>query len=232
MKTKCSVLIVDDEKNIRLTLFHTLESLELEIETAMNGEEALSKMKEKLYNIILLDLKMPGMDGMEVLRQVRRIYPNIRVIIISAHGTVESAVEALKLGAVDFIEKPFVPKEIRELVSKVIDREKLNEQNAESYEMLIELAKKSIWEENSVSAVEYVRKAISLDPFRPEGFNFLGALEEMSGNIIEAQKHYRTALSIDPTYEPAKRNLDRSTSWEQKGNIILGSFEKDQGTER
>jgi len=226
MKSKYSILIVDDEKNIRLTLFHALEDPDLDIDGAINGEEALSKLKEKTFNMILLDLKLPGMDGLEVLRRVRSLYPDVRVIIISAHGTIESAVEALKLGAVDFIEKPFVPKEIRELVSRVIEREKISKQNAESYPTLIELAKKSIWEGDTVSAFEYTRKAISLDPYRPEGFNFLGALEEMSGNMIEAQKHYRTALSLDPTFEPAKKNLSRATSWEKKGNIILGSFDK------
>ena len=228
MHSKYSILVVDDEKNIRLTLVQALESLDLEIDTAINGEEALSKLKERFFKIILLDLKLPGMDGMEVLRRVREMYPESRVIIISAHGTIESAVEALKLGAVDFIEKPFVPKEIRELVSKVIEREKINDQNTDSYTTLIELAKKSIWEGDTVSSFEYSRKAISLDPYRPEGFNFLGALDEMSGNMTEAQKHYRTALSLDPTYEPARKNLSRATSWEKKGNIILGSFEKEK----
>jgi DNA-binding NtrC family response regulator len=228
MKPKYSILIVDDEKNIRLTLFHALEDSDLDIDSAINGEEALSKLKEKTFNMILLDLKLPGMDGMEVLRRVRASYPEVRVIIISAHGTIESAVEALKQGAVDFIEKPFVPREIRELVSKVIERERISKQNAESYPTLIELAKKSIWEGDTISAFEFTRKAISQDPYRPEGFNFLGALEEMSGNMIEAQKHYRTALSLDPTFDPAKKNLSRATSWEKKGNIILGSFEKEE----
>ena len=71
---------------------------------------------------------MPGMDGMEVLRQVREIRPDIRIIMITAYGTIELAVEAMKMGAVDFIQKPFSPEEIRELVSRVMDREKLDEQ--------------------------------------------------------------------------------------------------------
>jgi DNA-binding NtrC family response regulator len=71
---------------------------------------------------------MPGMDGMEVLRQVREIRPDIRIIMITAYGTIELAVEAMKMGAVDFIQKPFSPEEIRELVSRGMDREKLDEQ--------------------------------------------------------------------------------------------------------
>lgn len=215
------VLIVDDEKNIRLTLSQSLESLELETDTAVNGEEALAKLKEKDYGLILLDLRMPGMDGMEVLRQLREIRPDIRVIIITAYGTIESAVDAMKLGAVDFIQKPFAPKEIRGLVSQVIDREKLDEQKAVDYASCVELAKRCVGDRHFAAAVEHVRKAISLDPARPEAFNLLGALTEIEHNVLDAQKYYRAALDLDPTYKPAKDNLDRSTKWHRGGNVVL-----------
>src|SRR5512136_776721 len=139
MKDK-SVLIVDDEKNIRLTLSQALEILEVETDTAADGEEALAKLKEKEFGLILLDLKMPGMDGMEVLRRIREIRPDIRIIILTAYGTVESAVEAMKLGAADFIQKPFAAEEIRELVSRVLDREKIDEQKTADYASSVELA--------------------------------------------------------------------------------------------
>ncbi|MCX5753226.1 MAG: response regulator, partial [Candidatus Krumholzibacteria bacterium] len=113
-----SVLIVDDEHNIRLTLSRALEALKVDIDTASNGEEALAKLKEKEFTLILLDLRMPGMTGMEILRKLRETRPDIRVIIMTAYGTIESAVEAMKLGAVDFIQKPFVPEEVRELASR------------------------------------------------------------------------------------------------------------------
>jgi CheY-like chemotaxis protein len=231
--TRKPVLIVDDEKNIRLTLSQSLETLELETDTAVNGEEALAKLKEKDYRLILLDLKMPGMDGIEVLRQLREIRPDIRVIIITAYGTIESAVDAMKLGAVDFIQKPFSPKEIRELVSQVMDREKLDEQKAVGYDSFVELAKRCVGDRHFAAAVEHVRKAISLDPGRPEGFNLLGALTEIQHNVLEAQKYYRAALDLDPTYKPAKDNLDRSTRWQRGGNIVLeqaaGDEEKKTG---
>ncbi len=227
MKGK-SVLIVDDEKNIRLTLSQTLDSLELETDTAVNGEEALAKLKEKEFDLILLDLKMPGIDGMDVLRQVCEIRPDIRVIIITAHGTIESAVEAMKHGAVDFIQKPFAPKEIRELVSQVIDREKIDERKAVDYRSYIELARRCVGDRHFAAAVEYVRKAISLDPARPEAFNFLGALLEIQGKMPEAQKNYRMALTVDPKYEPARENLDRLVAWKPKGNIILGRVKEEK----
>jgi CheY-like chemotaxis protein len=118
------ILIVDDEKNIRLTLAQALEPLGVETDSAEDGNEALAKLKEKEFGLILLDFRMPGVDGMEVLRQLRESKRDIRIIIITAYGTIELAVEAMKLGAVDFIPKPFVPEEIREMVARVLDREK------------------------------------------------------------------------------------------------------------
>jgi DNA-binding response OmpR family regulator len=228
MKGK-SVLIVDDEKNIRLTLSQALEALEVETDTAANGEEALAKLQEGEFGLILLDLKMPGMDGMEVLREVSKIRPDIRIIILTAYGTVESAVEAMKLGAADFIRKPFAAEEIRELVSRVIDREKLDEQKTVDYASSIELAKRRIGDRHFDAAVERVRKAISLDPGRPEAFNLLGALMEIRGDRIEAQKNYRAALSLDPSYEPAIKNLQRSTlQMENAGGMLLEEAKKEK----
>jgi DNA-binding response OmpR family regulator len=223
------ILIVDDEKNIRMTLSQSLESLGVEMDVAGSGEEALAKLKERDFGVILLDIRMPGMDGMEVLRQVREVRPEIRIIMITAYGTIESAVEAMKLGAVDFLQKPFDPEEIRELVSRVMDREKLDERKEGDYSFCIELAKRSIGDRHFSAAVEHVRKAIYIDPSRPEAFNLLGALMEIQGNRLEAQKNYRAALSLDPSYDPAIKNLQRSTNgrWRQRGGIVLGEDKKE-----
>jgi len=232
MKDK-SVLIVDDEKNIRLTLSQALEVLEVETATAADGEEALARLKEKEFSLILLDLKMPGMDGMEVLRQVSEIRPDIRIIILTAYGTVESAVKAMKLGAADFIQKPFAAEEIRGLVSRVLDRGKIDEQKTVDYASSVELAKRCIGDRHFDAAVGHVRKAISLDPSRPEAFNLLGALMEIRGDRIEAQKNYRAALSLDPSYEPAIKNLQRSTNfrWKMPGGMLLEEAKKEEKKE-
>ena len=224
------ILIVDDEKNIRLTLSQALETLGVEIDTASNGEEALAKLNEKEFGLILLDIRMPGMDGMEVLRRVREIRPDIRIIMITAYGTIESAVEAMKLGAVDFLQKPFNPEEIRELASRVMDRDRLDEHKLVGYVFHIELAKKCIGDRHFDAAVEHVRRAIFVDPGRPEAFNLLGALMEIRGDRLEAQKNYRAALSLDASYEPAIKNLHRSTNgkWRQAGGILLEEVKKEE----
>jgi DNA-binding NtrC family response regulator len=223
------ILIVDDEKNIRMTLSQSLESLGVEMDVAGSGEEALAKLKERDFGVILLDIRMPGMDGMEVLRQVREVRPDIRIIMITAYGTIESAVEAMKLGAADFLQKPFDPEEIRELVSRVMNREKLDERKEGDYSFCVELAKRSIGDRHFNAAVEHVRKAIYTDPSRPEAFNLLGALMEIQGDRLEAQKNYRAALSLDPSYDPAIKNLQRSTNgrWRQRGGIVLGEEKKE-----
>ena len=210
MKTR-PVLIVDDEKNIRLTVYQSLESIGLDTDTAMHGEEALAKLKANDYSLILLDLKMPGMDGMQVLRRIRELRPAVRVIVITAYGTVESAVEAMKLGTVDFVQKPFASEEIRALVSRVLRRDQLDGQKAEDYSSRLELAKRCVADRQFAAAIDHVRKAISLDPGRPEAFNLLGALLEIDRNVPEAEECYREALKLDPSHGPAKENLERST---------------------
>lgn len=218
---KITVLVVDDEKNIRLTLTQALDSPELRIDTAVNGEDALQKIAMTNYRLLLLDLKMPGIDGMEVLKRIGESRPDIRIIIITAHGSIDSAVEAMKLGAVDFLQKPFAPNEIRSLVTSVITRETLSEEKANDYSTFLELAKRAISDRHFDAAKALVGKAISLDNSRPEAMNLLGALHEISKTTSEAQKYYRAALALDSTYKPALDNLHRSTSWTQEGQIII-----------
>lgn len=217
-----AILVVDDEKNIRLTMSQTLESLGVPVQMAVNGEEALRKLREEPFGLVFLDLKMPGIDGMEVLRQVKNNWPKTRVIIITAHGTIEAAVEAMKLGAADFIQKPFSPSEIRELATQVQEREALDEEKADDYRTLIELAKRHISDRSFAAARETARKAIAADPAQPEAYNLLGALLEINDDRLEALKFYRAALEIDPTFKPAAANLERATSWHKFGKFDLG----------
>lgn len=219
---KKQILIVDDEKNIRLTMSQSLEPLKIPTQTAINGEEALQKLRESRFCLVFLDLKMPGMDGMEVLREIKDKWPKTRVIIITAHGTVESAVEAMKLGAVDFIQKPFSPGEIRESATLVLEREDLDENQTVDYASLIELAKRYISDRDFPAAREITRKAIATDPAQPVAYNLLGALLEIKGDNHEALKFYRAATDIDPSYKPALANIDRLTSWYKIGGIDFG----------
>ena len=101
-----NILIIDDEKSIRRTLREILEYEKYKIEEAENGLDGLEMLKENSYDVVLLDIKMPKMDGMEVLEKAQQLAPDIPIIMISGHGNVDTAVEAVKKGAYDYISKP------------------------------------------------------------------------------------------------------------------------------
>lgn len=101
-----TILVVDDEKDIRISLTGILEDEGYQVVTAASGLEALDAVQEDLPDLVLLDIWMPGMDGLQALEKLRKLFPEITVIMISGHGTIETAVRATKLGAFDFIEKP------------------------------------------------------------------------------------------------------------------------------
>jgi DNA-binding NtrC family response regulator len=106
-----------------------LEEEGYEIETALSGKEAFEKMKVSPFDIVITDLKMPGIDGMEVLRTFRKEYPDSIIIMITGFSTVETAVEAMKLGAFDYIPKPFTPDEVTIVVKKAIEKKSLMLEN-------------------------------------------------------------------------------------------------------
>ncbi|RPH88090.1 MAG: response regulator, partial [Desulfobacteraceae bacterium] len=100
------VLVVDDEPEILKSVQQILLDESYEVLCARDGHEALKKTEEENPDLVLLDIKMPGLDGIEVLQWVKTNHPQLPVIMMSAHGTIETAVKATKLGAYDFIEKP------------------------------------------------------------------------------------------------------------------------------
>ncbi len=101
-----SVLIVDDEEGIRRSLAGVLEDEGMAVETAASGEECLALFERRLFSCVLLDVWLPGIDGIETLDRLKTAYPETAVIMISGHGNIETAVRATRLGALDFIEKP------------------------------------------------------------------------------------------------------------------------------
>ena len=104
---KSKILIVDDEKAIRESVSLVLSEEGYKTEIASNGNEALEFLNEQDYDVLITDLKMPGMDGIELIKKSMKICPQTSVIIITAHASVESAIEALRIGAFDYILKPF-----------------------------------------------------------------------------------------------------------------------------
>ncbi len=134
------ILIVDDETSVRGSLGEWFREDGFAVETAEDGEAALRLMDKGPYDIILLDLKMPGMDGIAVQKRVREIDPEAAIIILTAYASVQTAVEALKLGAFDYVTKPVDPDELSILVRNALRTRALAEENVRLKEKVSELA--------------------------------------------------------------------------------------------
>jgi len=119
MKTK-TILVVDDEPSMRIALSESLKSCGYKVETSESGADALEKFQGDKFEVVITDMRMPGMGGMEVLRGIKKVSPGTPVIVITAYGTVNTAVEAMKEGAADFIMKPFSVDHLESLVKKVV----------------------------------------------------------------------------------------------------------------
>jgi CheY-like chemotaxis protein len=120
--TDARILIVDDEEHIRETMQFALEVVGYKTETAANGTEALEKFGAGTdWDLVLLDQRMPEMEGLEVLQRMRERDPAARVIMVTAYGTIDLAVDAMKCGAVDFLRKPFTPDVLRGAVKAALD---------------------------------------------------------------------------------------------------------------
>ncbi len=124
-----NILIVDDEQSYRQLLSLVFESNGNTIRTAMNGREALALLEEEPADVIISDVKMPDMDGIEMLRAVRETLPDIGVVLMTAFASVETAREAFKLGADDFITKPFDVEELKLIVRKTLEKQALIDEN-------------------------------------------------------------------------------------------------------
>jgi DNA-binding NtrC family response regulator len=116
--TRDPILVVDDETSVREALKDWLEDAGYRAETTGDGENALRLIGEKNYSLLILDLKLPGRDGIEVLREARRLSPGLRGVIITAYPSVESAVEAMRLGAAEYLTKPLALSELERIVAE------------------------------------------------------------------------------------------------------------------
>jgi two-component system, NtrC family, response regulator AtoC len=123
------VLVADDEMNMRRVLEAILRREGYDVVTAANGLDAFAEMNRSIHTVIT-DLKMPGLDGMGLLRKLQTDYPEVPVVMITAHGSVENAVEAVKLGAFDYLEKPFEQEQIRQIVAKAMKTHELARRDA------------------------------------------------------------------------------------------------------
>jgi two-component system response regulator AtoC len=124
-----SILVVEDKGALQQMLSATLTEEGYEVDVASDGQEGISKAREKRYDLVLTDLKLPGADGIKVLSEVKEVDPEASVIVMTAFGTVESAVQAMKIGAFDFLTKPFDTDRLSLLIKRALENRRLKAEN-------------------------------------------------------------------------------------------------------
>jgi DNA-binding NtrC family response regulator len=205
------ILIVDDEPNVRLIYRVTLETEGYAVEESGTAEEALQKMRRSPADLAILDLRMPGADGLTLLAEMRQAQILTPAIIITAFSDVPNAVKAMKLGAIDFLQKPLRPEELRSVVREVLER------HSDSFEVIeidnfashIRLAKKLTNLRRFSEAHKHVARALELETRSAEAFNLAGVLVEVTGDFDRARRYYGQAIRINKSFEPAQQNMRR-----------------------
>jgi DNA-binding NtrC family response regulator len=122
MSDKRKILIVDDDEVVRLSYLRSLQGTSCSVEAAGSGEEALQTLEQSPVDVVLLDMRMPGQDGLSVLRTIKQKWPESEVVIITGYPTVDSAKEAVRLGAYDYLAKPIGPQDVINVTDSAITR--------------------------------------------------------------------------------------------------------------
>jgi len=169
-KVSGRILIVEDEKSMREVLKMLLEGEVYEVTTASDGLEGLSYVEKDIFDLVITDMKMPRVDGFEVLKKVKELSPDTVVLMITAFGTTEKAVEARKLGAYDFITKPFDIDEIRLIVKKAIEKKREREE--------LEILRKKVETTYSLGNI------IGQSPGMQELFRLVPKIAQSNSNVL------------------------------------------------
>jgi DNA-binding response OmpR family regulator len=179
------ILVVDDEENTRIVLARALELLGYQLDSASDGKQALERLEQFDYDLILLDLKMPEMDGVQVMEYIRHERPDLPVIVLTAHATLESAIQAVKAGATDYLLKPQRIADIQEAIQNGLKRRVVRQQRERLIAVMQGALSALQEDEEEISAPSGVplphtirAKSISLDPERRRVVIYSGDADE------------------------------------------------------
>jgi two-component system response regulator HydG len=191
MDKKMSVMVVDDEEIVRESFFHWFQKYGHMVETASSGFEALEKLEKNPFQVMFVDIKMPGMDGIELLEKVKQEYPDTIVIIITAYGSIESAVKAMRIGASDYLLKPFKPDQLSLVMERISQQEKL----VSEYKYLKGRLEKITRFENIIGQSAAIERVFSIIPEVAQSNSSIllvgetGTGKELVAKAIHAKSH-------------------------------------------
>jgi DNA-binding response OmpR family regulator len=208
---KASILIVDDERNVRLTYRAALDSM-FQVDEADSAAKAMEMFLAHRYDVAILDLRMPGMTGLELLEQMNHAGINTPVVFITAYADVPNAVNAMKFGAIDFLQKPITPDQLRAIVKDVLVRHSLDERKTpepRNFDYYLRCAKRAINLRDFAAARSNLISALELEPDSPQALNLAGVMFEMREEFDQARRYYGRAFKVSKGFEPAQANMRR-----------------------
>jgi len=209
------ILIVDDEPNVRLSYRAALETEGLDVYEANSATKALDTFASQNFDLANLDMRMPEMDGLDLLAEMRKRGNNTPSVIITAYGDVPHAVRAMRLGAIDFLQKPLTPEQLRNLVAEIIARHvsssesQRKESLRDDYASQLSEAKRLLNLRSFEPSWKHLARAMELNPQSPETLNLAGVYFEMQEDYDRARNLYGKAIKYGPYYEPAQQNMRR-----------------------
>ena len=186
-------LVVDDTKNIRNLLSTCLELNGFTVLAAKNGIEAIEFITREAFDLAFIDVKMPEMNGTEVLRRIRSLGLTYPVAMMTAYSTVKNAVDCTKLGAVAYLQKPFSADKVNDIVNMVLN----TKEAPDDIYTLIKHCHELIDSSNLEEALKLLKKGLAQDSSIGEIYYLMGKIYAKSNNTIESNKYYATAIIFD-----------------------------------
>ncbi|MFO7899537.1 MAG: response regulator, partial [Planctomycetota bacterium] len=210
-----SLLVVDDERNICALLRELLDEEDYRIDTCLSGREAVEKMDARPYDMVISDLKMPGMSGTELIRTIKDRWPETTAVLFTGYATVETAVKAMRYGADDYVTKPFNIEELRKVVSRGLESKRLRQENHELVQMLQEANAELQRHENELKD-EVVRTSESL----LETNRRLEQRVHQLYTIMDVTKAIRSILDLDRLLDFCLRLIAREMHVENSSIML------------
>ncbi len=225
---KVTILVVDDEESILETLTGILEDEGYEVISASSGEGALNKFSETVPDVVLLDVWMPDMDGIETLKKIREKNSNASIIMISGHSNIDTAVHAIKLGAYDFLEKPLSLEKVLILIRRALEKQTLEKENielkssiSEKWELLGESQKILDLKENIMKAAASVGRVII--------YGESGSGKELVARALHTQSNRKNKSFVEVNCAAIPHELIESELFGHEKGSFTGAFESKKG---
>jgi len=215
-------LIVDDELHIRNMIKKAIEELEYQYDTVANGEEALKALFETKYDGVFTDLKMPGMDGFDLLDAMNEEAMNIPTVVVSAYTEAENIIKCFQKGIMDFITKPFTPEEIKKAAKDMLKKKIDIKETAQYIKGLI---KQNVL----VEAEKYLSMLFASYPSSSIPHYLMGMKCLKEGSELKALKHLKASVALDESYEPAKKMIEDILTNQEKVDDQLKNEEAENG---